>query len=66
MELNVYCPLSGEKCSTDCAWYTDDDCNLGNLYRMANRIDDIADRLEEIGGSIDDLNNTVGSISSSL
>lgn len=66
MELDVYCPLSGKNCTTACAWYTDDDCNLGNLYHMANRIDDIADQLEEIGNSIDNLNNTVGSISSAF
>lgn len=65
-QLDVYCPLSGKKCTTACAWYTDGDCNFGNLYHMANRIDDIADQLEEVMNSIDDLNNTLKSISSSL
>lgn len=66
MELNVYCPLSGKSCSAACAWYTDDDCNLGNLYYMANKIGDIVDKLEEIEDSIANLNDTVGSISCSL
>ena len=66
MEFNVICPLSGKKCTTACAWYIDDDCNFGNLYHMANRIDDIADQLEEVRTSLDDLNDPVKSISSSL
>lgn len=66
MELMNVCPLSGRNCSTDCMWYTDDDCNLGNLYRMANRIDDISDRLEEIRDNIDNLNDAVGNIGSLL
>ncbi len=68
MELDVYCPLTGLKmhCTTACAWYTDDDCNFGNLYHMANKISDIAEQLEEIRDGIDDLNSAVGNISSTF
>ena len=38
----------------------------GNLYRMANRMDDISDRLEEIRDSIDNLNDAVTGIGHSL
>ncbi|MEY8390411.1 hypothetical protein D3Z36_11870 [Lachnospiraceae bacterium] len=61
-----YCPLSGKNCTSACAWYTDDDCNFGNLYHIANKVSDMADQLEEIRNSIDDLNETVGSINSSI
>lgn len=60
------CPLSGKSCTSACAWFTDDDCNFGNLYHIANKVSDMADQLEEIRNSIDDLNETVGSISSSI
>lgn len=66
MELVNVCPLSGKNCSTNCMWYADDDCNLGNLYRMVNRMDDISDRLEEIRDSIDNLNDAVTGIGHSL
>lgn len=66
MEFSVFCPLSGKRCSTACAWYNVEDCNLGNLYHMANTLSDIVGKLEEIEDTVNDLNDTVGSISSSL
>jgi len=66
MELDIYCPLSGKNCTTVCAWYTDDDCNFGNLYLMANKMSDIAGQLEEIRDSVNDLNDAVGNISSTF
>lgn len=62
----AWCPVTKEQCTDECAWFTDDDCNFGNLYYIANKVSDMADQLEEIRNSIDDLNETVGSISSSI
>ncbi|MCM1235438.1 MAG: hypothetical protein NC489_35510, partial [Ruminococcus flavefaciens] len=54
------CPLSGKSCTSMCAWFTNDDCNFGNLYYIANKVSNMADQLEEIKDSIDDLNETMG------
>lgn len=61
-QLNVYCPLSGKNCTTACAWYTDDDCNFGNLYIIANKTSDMVELLEEVRDSIDNLTNTIEKI----
>lgn len=46
------CPLTGESCTVDCAWFRDGECCVASLPDLVDKLEDVATIVESLEQTI--------------